>query len=214
MASYNKVLLMGNLTRDPQLSYLPDQTPVVNFAVATNKTWTATDGSKREKVCFAECAAFGKTAENINKYCSKGKPVFVEGELELDQWNDQATGQKRSRLKVRVFLCQFLHSAPPNPDRPPQNQYRQPAPQQQAAAPTQSAPAPAPQQMTFEQKYAQMSPEERARVDAVMGSMGGMGASATNNALRDAFPQDDGPQQANVAPHQPESHVPCDEIPF
>jgi len=81
MANYNKVMLMGNLTRDPQLSYTPNQTAVVDFALAVNRRWTGQDGSQREETCFVDCTAFGRPAENINKYLSKGRPVFVEGRL-------------------------------------------------------------------------------------------------------------------------------------
>jgi len=81
MANFNKVLLMGNLTRDPQLSYLPSQTAVVEFGLATNRKYKGQDGSMKEDTCFVDCQAFGKTAENINKYCKKGNPLFVEGRL-------------------------------------------------------------------------------------------------------------------------------------
>jgi single-strand DNA-binding protein len=107
MANFNKVILMGNLTRDPQLSYLPSQTAVVDFGIATNRKWTGQDGQQREEVCFVDCRAFGKTAENINKYCRKGKPLMVEGRLTLDQWTAQ-DGQKRSKHRVTVESFQFL----------------------------------------------------------------------------------------------------------
>ncbi len=107
MASYNKVLLMGNLTRDPQLSYTPNQTAVVDFGLATNRRWTGQDGSQREETCFVDCRAFGRQAENINKYLSKGRPVFIEGRLTFDSWTAQ-DGSKRSRLRVTVEGFQFL----------------------------------------------------------------------------------------------------------
>ena len=81
MANYNKVLLIGNLTRDPQLSYTPSQTAVVDFGLATNRRWKAQDGSQREETCFVDCRSFGKQAETINKYLTKGRSVFVEGHL-------------------------------------------------------------------------------------------------------------------------------------
>ncbi len=83
MAGYNKVLLLGNLTRDPQLSYTPNQTAVVDFGVATNRKWTGQDGSQREETCFVDCRAFGTTAENINKFFSKGQADFHRGEADL-----------------------------------------------------------------------------------------------------------------------------------
>ncbi|MHC4758305.1 MAG: single-stranded DNA-binding protein [Planctomycetota bacterium] len=107
MANFNKVLLMGNLTREPQLTYLPSQTAVVDFGLATNRKWKSQDGSQREETCFIDCRAFGRTAENINKYLSKGRPVFLEGRLTFDSWTAQ-DGTKRSRHRVTVENFQFL----------------------------------------------------------------------------------------------------------
>lgn len=107
MANFNKVLLMGNLTRDPQLSYLPSQTAVVDFGLATNRKYKGQDGSMKEDTCFVDCQAFGKTAENINKYCKKGNPLFVEGRLKFDSWTAQ-DGTKRSKHRVTVENFQFL----------------------------------------------------------------------------------------------------------
>jgi single-strand DNA-binding protein len=107
MAAYNKVLLIGNLTRDPQLTYTPNQTPVVEFGLATNRKWTGQDGSQREETCFVDCRSFGKQAETINKYLTKGRPVFVEGRLSYDSWTAQ-DGSKRSRLRVTVESFQFM----------------------------------------------------------------------------------------------------------
>lgn len=109
MANYNKVMLMGNLTRDPQLSYTPNQTAVVDFGLAVNRKWTGRDGSKKEETCFVDCRAFGRTAENINKYMSKGRPLFIEGRLTFDSWTAQ-DGTKRSRHRVTVENFQFLPS--------------------------------------------------------------------------------------------------------
>jgi single-strand DNA-binding protein len=107
MANYNKVLLLGNLTRDPQLSYTPNQTAVVDFGLATNRKWTAQDGNQREETCFIDCRAFGRQAENINKYLSKGRLVFIEGRLTFDTWTAQ-DGSKRSRHRVTVENMQFM----------------------------------------------------------------------------------------------------------
>ncbi len=107
MASFNKVLLLGNLTRDPQLSYTPSQTAVVDFGLATNRRWTAQDGSQRDETCFVDCRAFGRMAENINKFFNKGKPIFLEGRLTYDSWTAQ-DGTKKSRLRVTVENFQFL----------------------------------------------------------------------------------------------------------
>ena len=107
MASLNKVLLMGNLTRDPQLSYLPSQTAVVEFGLAVNRRWTGKDGDARQETCFVDCRAFGRQAENINKYLTKGRALFVEGRLTLDTWTAQ-DGTKRSKHRVTVENFQFL----------------------------------------------------------------------------------------------------------
>ena len=119
MANLNKILLIGNLTRDPQLSYLPSQTPVVEFGLATNRKWTAQDGAQREETCFVDCRCYGRQAETLNKYVRKGQPLFVEGRLQLDTWEDQATGQRRSRLKVVADNVQFLGGAGGRPSESP-----------------------------------------------------------------------------------------------
>src|SRR3954469_12935977 len=108
MASYNRVLLMGNLTRDPQLKFLPNQTQVVEFGLAMNRRYKTATGEDREEVCFVECAAFGRTAEVINQYFTKGKPIFIDGRLKFDQWEDKQGGGKRSKLSVVVENFQFI----------------------------------------------------------------------------------------------------------
>jgi single-strand DNA-binding protein len=136
MASYNKVLLMGNLTRDPQLKYLPNQTAVVEFGVACNRKYKTQSGEQREEVTFVDCSAFARTAEVINQYFTKGKPIFIEGRLKFDQWEDKQGGGKRSKLSVHVDNFQFIggkdggggggggadygDEAPPQQSRPPQ----------------------------------------------------------------------------------------------
>ncbi|MCK4601082.1 MAG: single-stranded DNA-binding protein, partial [Phycisphaerae bacterium] len=107
MANYNKVILMGNLTRDPQLSYLPSQTPVVEIGLAVNRKWKGQDGQKREEACFVDCRAYGKQAEVMNQYLSKGRPILIEGRLQLSSWEDKE-GNKRSKLRVVVERFQFL----------------------------------------------------------------------------------------------------------
>lgn len=104
MSSYNKVILMGHLTRDPQLSYLPSKTAAVDIGLAVNHKYKGNDGQVKEKVCFIDCRAFGKQAETINQYLGKGRSVLVEGRLEFDQWESQ-DGSKRS--KHRVFIERF-----------------------------------------------------------------------------------------------------------
>ena len=83
MANYNRVFLMGNLTRDPQLRYTPSQQAVCDFGLAINRKWKGADGQMHEEVCFVDCTAWGRTAENIQKYLGKGQPLFVEGRLSL-----------------------------------------------------------------------------------------------------------------------------------
>ena len=107
MASFNKILLLGNLTRDPQLSYLPSQTAVVDFGLAMNRKYKGQDGSMKEDTCFVDCRAFGKQAETINKYLAKGRAVFLEGRLTYDTWTAQ-DGTKKSRHRVTVESFQFL----------------------------------------------------------------------------------------------------------
>ena len=120
MAGFNRVLLLGNLTRDPQLSYTPNQTAVVDFGLATNRRWTGQDGSQRDETCFVDCRAFGRTAENINKFFRKGRPIFIEGRLTFDSWTAQ-DGSKRSRLRVTVENFQFLPGTGGAPDQGPQD---------------------------------------------------------------------------------------------
>ena len=107
MSSFNKVLLLGNLTRDPQLSYLPSQTAVVDFGLAVNRKWKGQDGSTKEETCFVDCRAFGKPAETLNKYCKKGNPLFVEGRLTFDSWTAK-DGSKHSKHRVTVENFQLL----------------------------------------------------------------------------------------------------------
>ena len=109
MASYNKIILMGNLTRDPELRYLPSQTAVVEFGLAVNRRWRAADGQMREDVCFIDCRCFGKQAETLKQYMAKGRCLLVEGRLELDTW--EKDGQKRSKHRVFVENFRFVESA-------------------------------------------------------------------------------------------------------
>lgn len=112
MASFNKVILMGNLTRDPELRYTPKGTAIAKIGLAVNRVWTNEAGEKKEEVTFVDVDVFGRTAENVGQYMRKGRPILVEGRLKLDQWDDKQTGQKRSRLGVIAETVQFLGSAP------------------------------------------------------------------------------------------------------
>lgn len=108
MANVNRVILIGNLTRDPQLKFLPSQTAVVDFGLAMNRKFKTAQGEDREEVCFVDCTAFARQAEVINEYCRKGKQIYIEGRLKLDEWEDKQGGGKRSKLKVVVENFQFL----------------------------------------------------------------------------------------------------------
>jgi len=112
MANYNKVLLMGNLTRDPELRYTPKGQAVAKLGLAVNRRYTTESGEAREETTFVDIDAWGKQAEVICQYCKKGRPLFVEGRLKLDQWDDKTTGQKRSQLRVVLEGFQFVGGAP------------------------------------------------------------------------------------------------------
>lgn len=103
-------MLMGNLTRDPELRVLPKGTPICQFALAINREYKTESGEKREDVIFVDIEAWGKQGEIIAKFCTKGKPLYVEGRLKLDQWEDKNTKEKRSRMKVVLEQFQFLGS--------------------------------------------------------------------------------------------------------
>jgi len=110
MPNLNKVMLMGNLTRDPEIKYTPKGTAIANFGIAVNRTYTPEGGEKREEVTFIDLEAFGRTAEVIGEYFKKGRPIFIEGRLKLDQWDDKTTGKKMSKLRVVVETFEFLGS--------------------------------------------------------------------------------------------------------
>ncbi len=107
--SFNKVLLMGNLTRDPEVKYTTGNNAVANIGLAVNRRFRTQDGQTREETTFVDCEAWGKTAETMGQYLKKGRPVFIEGRLKLDQWQDQQ-GNKRSKLKVVIDTFQFIDS--------------------------------------------------------------------------------------------------------
>ena len=108
MASFNKVILLGNLTRDPELRYTPKGQAVAKLGLAVNRRYTTEAGEAREEVTFVDIEAWGKQAEVIAQYCKKGRPLFIEGRLKLDQWDDKNTGKKMSRLGVVLDTFQFL----------------------------------------------------------------------------------------------------------
>ncbi len=130
MANFNRVILLGNLTRDPQLRYLPNNTAVCEFGLAVNRRWRDADGNMREETCFVDVSAFGRQAETINQYMSKGRPILIEGRLKFDSWTAQ-DGSRRSKLSVVAERFQFVGAR------------GEPAPQAATPAPDPAAPPPA-----------------------------------------------------------------------
>ena len=112
MASFNKVILVGNLTRDPELRYTPSGKAIAKVGMAVNRTWTSESGEKKEEVTFVDVDIFGRTAENVSQYMRKGSSMLIDGRLRLDQWDDKQTGQKRSRLGVVLESFSFIDSKP------------------------------------------------------------------------------------------------------
>ena len=112
MASFNKVILLGNLTRDPEVRYTPKGTAVTELGMAVNRVYTAENGEKREETTFVDVTLWGRTAEIAGEYLKKGRPVFIEGRLQLDTWDDKTSGQKRSKLKVVGEGLQLLGCRP------------------------------------------------------------------------------------------------------
>ena len=110
MASFNKVILAGNLTRDPELRYTPKGTAVARLGIACNRKWKSETGEMKEEVTFVDVDAFGKTAETIGQYLKKGRPILIEGRLRYDSWEDKQSGQKKSKLGVVLENFQFLDS--------------------------------------------------------------------------------------------------------
>src|SRR3954447_3834658 len=112
MASFNKVILIGNLTRDPEVRYTPKGTAVAEIGLAVNRVYTTDSGEKREEATFVDVTLWGRTAEIAGEYLKKGRPVFIEGRLQLDTWDDKQSGQKRSKLRVVGEAMQLLGSRP------------------------------------------------------------------------------------------------------
>jgi len=145
MANFNKVFLMGNLTRDPEVRYTPKGTAIATIGLAVNRVWTTETGEKKEEVTFVDVDVWGRQAETIGQYMSKGRPIFIEGRLKLDQWDDKESGQKRSKLKVVCEGFQFIGApkgtaevsdqAPP-PNRAPQRASRPAPPPPEAQPPS------------------------------------------------------------------------------
>jgi single-strand DNA-binding protein len=112
MANFNKVILAGNLTRDPEMRYTPKGTAIARFGLAINRTWKNEAGESQTEVTFVDIDAFGRQAEVISQYLKKGRPVLVEGRLKFDQWEDKNTHQKQSKLRVVLESFSFIDSRP------------------------------------------------------------------------------------------------------
>jgi len=117
MANFNKIILLGNLTRAAKLSYLPNQTAIVEFSLAVNRNWKGKDGEKKQDVCFIECKAFAKPAETLNKYTKKGDQLLIEGRLSFDSWMAK-DGTKRSKHRVIIESFQLMGTKKENSASP------------------------------------------------------------------------------------------------
>ena len=219
MASYNKVFLMGNLTRDPQVKHLPSQMVVVEFGLAVNRKYKTADGVDKEEVAFVDCTAFGRQAETISQYCTKGKPIFVEGRLKFDTWDDRAGGGKRSKLTVVVENFQFLGRPGDTDGATPFGAF----PGSESSFRPDSAPAPKPISRGGEQRgeQAKMFPNEdrkawrgrgeNARAEkstAPQGGGGGRGRGARQSVVGS------GAKAKADAPFGEEQHFDEADIPF
>lgn len=127
MASLNKVILIGNLTREPEVRFTPKGTAVCDLSIAINRKWRDDSGNTQEEVTYVEIAVWGKTAENCGQYLKKGSSACFEGRLQLETWDDKTTGQKRSKIKVVAEQVQFLSSpnregGQPSSQQPPRQQ--------------------------------------------------------------------------------------------
>ncbi len=137
MASVNKVFLIGNLTRDPELRYTTNGSAVTDLGIALNRMYTTKDGDRREEVTFLDVTVWNRQAETCCQYLKKGQPVHVEGFIKMDTWDDKTTGEKRSKLKVEADRVQFLGSRKDEPGgmpshddegAPPARETRRPGP--------------------------------------------------------------------------------------
>jgi single-strand DNA-binding protein len=137
--SFNRVILGGNLTRDPEVRYLPKGTALARFGIAINRSYTTETGEKKDEATFVDIEAFGRSAEMIGQYFKKGRPILIEGRLRLDQWEDKNTHQKQSRLRVVLDSFTFVDSKGTDA-----SSTGVPAPARPAAAPLSPAPTPTP----------------------------------------------------------------------
>jgi single-strand DNA-binding protein len=110
MANLNKVMVIGNLTRDPEIKYTPKGSAIADIALAINRSYTTDSGEKRDETTYVDIVLYGRLAEIAGEYLKKGRPVYIEGRLKLDTWDDKQTGQKRSKMRVVGEALQLLGS--------------------------------------------------------------------------------------------------------
>jgi single-strand DNA-binding protein len=120
MSNFNLVVIMGRLTRDPELKYTPKGTAIANVSIAVNRKWKGESGDEKEETTFLDCVAFSKTAEVITQYLKKGNPIHISGRLRQESWEDKNTNEKRSKLGVVIESFQFLGSSTKSADKPKQ----------------------------------------------------------------------------------------------
>ena len=140
MASFNKVILMGNLTRDPELRQAPSGVKVADLGLAVSETWRDKSGQSKEVTCFVDVVVWDKLAELCQQYLAKGRPVLVEGRLQMDEWKNQQ-GEKRSKLRVRADTVKFLGTPQKRDEGSQGGSHAAPAPAPAAAAAQHAAPA-------------------------------------------------------------------------
>lgn len=159
VASINSVMLLGNLCRDPELKYTPSGTAVCRLGLAMNRVWYDQKiNEKREDVCYVDVDVWGKQGESANQYLSKGRQVAIQGRLQLDQWTDKDTQQKRSKLKVVCERMTFVGNKGDGPQRQheePDNRAQRPQREQQRFTPPAK---PAPQSATTEEAFPDDAP--------------------------------------------------------
>ena len=136
--TFNKVILLGNLVRDPETRYTPKGTAITQIGLAVNRKWKDESGQAHEEVSFIDRESFGRIAETISQYCKKGRPLLVEGRLKQDSWDDKQTGQKRTKLKVVIETFQFIGDSRNGDSKPADRQKLAEAPQ--ADAPSDDVP--------------------------------------------------------------------------
>lgn len=145
MASFNKVILLGNLTRDPEIRYTPKGSAVCDLGIAVNRQYTLENGERREEVTYVDVVLWARLAEIAAEYLKKGRPVFIEGRLQLDTWDDKQSGQKRSKLRVIGENMQMLGSRPGGAGAPAADSGDEERPARAAAAPPRAAAAAPPE---------------------------------------------------------------------